>query len=47
MIHRRFLKVPARTFRYDLKKLADEGLIIKIGQTRGSYYRIANNQHNK
>lgn len=39
-IRRRFLKVPERTLRYDLKKLADKGLIIKIGETRGSYYKI-------
>ncbi|MEK7633647.1 MAG: Fic family protein, partial [Patescibacteria group bacterium] len=32
-IRRRFLKVPERTLRYDLKKLADKGLIIKIGET--------------
>lgn len=39
-IRRRFLKVPERTLRYDLKKLIDKGLTIKIGQTRGSYYKI-------
>lgn len=39
-IQRRFLKVPARTLRYDLKKLIDAGLISKIGKTRGSYYRV-------
>ena len=38
-IRRRFLKVPKRTLRYDLKKLADKELIIKIGETRGSYYK--------
>lgn len=38
-IRRRFLKVPERTLRYDLKKLADKSLIIKIGKTRGSYYK--------
>src|SRR3989344_5623324 len=37
-IRRRFLKVPERTLRYDLKKLADKNFIIKIGKTRGSYY---------
>lgn len=41
-IKRRFLKVPERTLRYDLKKLVDKGLTIKIGQTRGSYYKIKN-----
>jgi len=39
-IRRRFLKVPERTLRYDLKKLIDKGFTIKIGQTRGSYYKI-------
>lgn len=39
-IKRRFLKVPARTLRYDLKKLADLDLIEKTGATRGVYYRI-------
>jgi Fic family protein len=38
-IRRRFLKVPERTLRYDLKKLAEKGLIIKVGKTKGSYYR--------
>lgn len=39
-IRRRFLKVPERTLRYDLKKLVDKGLTLKIGETRGSYYKI-------
>lgn len=39
-IQRRFLKVPPRTLRYDLKKLLDKGLVLKIGETKGSYYRI-------
>ena len=39
-IRRRFLKVPERTLRYDLKKLVGKGLTIKIGETRGSYYKI-------
>lgn len=38
-IRRRFLKVPPRTLRYDLKKLVDRGLIEKGGETKGSYYR--------
>jgi len=37
-IHRRFLKVNERTLRYDLKKLADAGLIRKLGTTKGAYY---------
>lgn len=40
IIKRRFLKVPSRTLRYDLKKLQDKGLVIKIGTTRGSVYTI-------
>lgn len=36
-IRRRFLKVPERTLRYDLKKLVDKQLIIKIGKTKGSF----------
>ena len=39
-IHRRFLKVPQRTLRYDLKKLIDQKLVIKIGHTRGAFYQI-------
>ena len=39
-IHRRFLKVPERTLRYDLKKLIDQKLVLKIGHTRGAFYRI-------
>lgn len=40
MIHRRFLKVPARTLRYDLSKLVEKELVEKTGETRGRYYRI-------
>lgn len=39
MIRRRFLEVPQRTLRYDLKKLFDKKLIEKSGETRGRYYR--------
>jgi len=39
-ICRRFLKIPKRTLRYDLKKLVDKKLIIKIGKTKGSFYKI-------
>lgn len=39
-IKRRFIKVPGRTLRYDLKKLADKNLILKIGKTKGSFYKI-------
>ncbi len=38
-IRKHFKTIPERTLRYDLKKLVDSGLIIKIGKTRGSYYR--------
>lgn len=40
MIKRRFIQVPERTLRYDLKKLLDRKLIEKSGETRGRYYRI-------
>ena len=40
MIRRRFLCVPERTLRYDLKKLLDRDLIEKTGETRGRYYRF-------
>jgi Fic family protein len=40
MIHRRFMQIPPRTLRWDLKKLLDRGLIEKSGETRGRYYRI-------
>lgn len=39
-LRRRFLEVPERTLRYDLKKLQDNNLIVKIGKTRGSFYKI-------
>jgi len=39
MIRRRFGKVNERTLRYDLKKLQEKGLIIKLGSTRGVYYK--------
>lgn len=42
-IHRRFLAVPERTLRYDLKKLLEKGFIVKIGKTNKSYYRIKQN----
>lgn len=37
-IRRRFLAVSERTLRYDLKQLADAGLIRKRGTTNGVYY---------
>ena len=39
MVRRRFLQVPERTLRWDLKKLLDRKLIEKSGETRGRYYR--------
>lgn len=43
-IKRRFLKVPPRTLRYDLKKLVEKKLVVKIGKTKGSYYQINENR---
>lgn len=40
MIRRRFLKVPERTLRYDLKKLLDKEIIAKTGETKGRFYRV-------
>ncbi len=37
-IQRRFLKVPPRTLRYDIQQLEGQGLIRKIGTTRGALY---------
>lgn len=39
-LKRRFLAVNERTLRYDLKKLADQGLIRKRGTTKGVYYEV-------
>lgn len=39
-IRRRFIRVPERTLRYDLKKLLDKSLIEKSGETKGTYYRV-------
>lgn len=39
-LRRRFLSVPERTLRYDLKKLTDLELVVKIGQTNGSCYTV-------
>ncbi|CAN5192016.1 Dot/Icm type IV secretion system effector CoxFIC1 [soil metagenome] len=38
LIRRRFMAVNERSLRYDLKSLADLGLIRKRGTTKGSYY---------
>lgn len=39
-IKRRFFGLNARTLRYDLKKLADVGLIRKRGRTKGVHYEV-------
>lgn len=39
-IRRRFMAINERTLRYDLKKLADAGLIRKRGTTKGVYYEV-------
>jgi Fic family protein len=44
-IRRRFLSVNERTLRYDLKKLQDEGLIKKLGSTKGVYYQHINREY--
>ena len=38
-IQRRFLKIPARTLRYDIQQLEKQGFIRKIGTTRGAMYQ--------
>lgn len=38
IIRRRFLAIPERTLRYDLKKLQNKGLVQKVGSTKGSFY---------
>lgn len=40
MIQRWFLVVPSRTLHYDLKKLVDAGLVIKVGKTRKTLYLV-------
>lgn len=39
-LKRRFLKIPPRTLHYDLKKLAEKKLIVKIGKTRACFYQF-------
>jgi len=39
-IQRRFMQVPARTLRYDIKKLCDKGLVVKTSSTRGAMYKL-------
>ncbi len=41
-IKRRFLSVNPKTLHYDLKKLQEQKLIIKIGSTRGAVYQASN-----
>jgi Fic family protein len=40
-LQRRFSRVNPKTLHYDLKKLLDLGIIVKIGATRGALYRKA------
>jgi Fic family protein len=40
MIHRRFLRIPMRTIRYDIDVLIRKHLICKIGATRGAVYKV-------
>jgi len=40
-LKRRFQNVTDRTLRYDLKQLEKEGLIKKLGITRGAHYAEA------
>jgi predicted transcriptional regulator len=39
-IRRRFMIVPVSTLHYDLSQLMKQGLIEKIGVTKGALYRI-------
>lgn len=39
-IKRRFIKIPERTLRYDLKKITDAGYVVKIGNTNKAIYRV-------
>ncbi len=39
-LHRRFLKIPDRTLRYDLQQLEKAGFIQKVGTTRGAMYQV-------
>lgn len=40
MIRRRFMRINERTLRYDLKKLVETGLVIKLGVTKGVFYKV-------
>ncbi len=40
-VRRRFMSINERTLRFDLKKLADQGLIKKRGTTKGVYYEVS------
>ncbi|MCX6816803.1 MAG: Fic family protein [Candidatus Beckwithbacteria bacterium] len=39
-IQRRFLSINPKTLHYDLKKLQEQKLVIKIGSTRGAVYQL-------
>jgi len=40
LLSRRFREVNVKTLHYDLKKLQDDGFIIKVGKTRGVLYKV-------
>ncbi len=40
LIKRRFLSVNPKTLHYDLKKLQEQNLIVKVGVTRGAVYQV-------
>jgi predicted HTH transcriptional regulator len=39
-LKRRFVKVNERTLRFDVKRLVEDGFLVKLGTTRGVYYKI-------
>lgn len=40
-IRRRFFNINPKTLHYDLKKLQEQNLVIKVGATRGAVYKVA------
>lgn len=40
LLQRRFLSVNSKTLHYDLKKLLEQNLVIKVGATRGAVYQV-------
>lgn len=39
-IRRRFFNINPKTLHYDLKKLQEQNLVIKVGATRGAVYQV-------